>query len=94
MKRLVEFKLHAGYVPYFIKERCGLFCGAKLVGVTHDDVDCYVPNTVVILTTDQVVTMAEAETVVKECDPISGELTYYSVEEKRALAQEWLAANA
>ena len=48
-KRIVEYKLHGGHIPYFIEDG-GYFTGAgKLVGVTKDSDDCYIPNTLVVL---------------------------------------------
>jgi hypothetical protein len=46
MKRLVEYKLHGGAVPYFIEDGGYWIDPAfphKLIGVTKDDSCCYVP---------------------------------------------------
>lgn len=44
MKHVVEYKLHAGQIPYFIQDGGHFPNNGKLIGLTHDDVDCYVPS--------------------------------------------------
>lgn len=51
MKHIVEYKLHGGQIPYFIQDG-GYFNqnNGKLIGLTKDDVNCYVPPTTELVT--------------------------------------------
>lgn len=52
MKHVVEYKLHAGQIPYFIEDGGYFFNNWKLIGVTRDDVACYVPPSSELVTFD------------------------------------------
>jgi len=43
-KYIVEYKLQAGHIPYFIEDGGYYLDTGKMVGVTKDDVDCYIPK--------------------------------------------------
>jgi hypothetical protein len=45
MEKIVEYKLHAGHVPYFIKNGGYFYNNFRLVGLTYADEECYIPNT-------------------------------------------------
>ena len=48
-KKIVEYKLHAGHIPYFIDDGGYFASGNKMIGVTKDDDECYIPNTLIVL---------------------------------------------
>jgi len=52
MKHVVEYKLHGGTIPYFIADGGYFFNNGKMIGVTKDDVMCYVPPNTVLVTFD------------------------------------------
>ena len=44
MKYIVEYKLHAGQIPYFIEDGGYFPIGSKLIGITKDSSDCFIPK--------------------------------------------------
>lgn len=54
MKQLIEFKLHAGNIPYFVHDIIGgVDISGKKYGISEDTETCYLPNTVYIFTENQ-----------------------------------------
>ena len=48
MKKFIEFKLHAGRVPYFVRNTFHVQpIVGKLYGISKDTTSCYLPDTVV-----------------------------------------------
>ena len=55
MKRIVSFKRHAGKIPYFIEEVIPPETSlGVLLGITFDDADCYIPDTVTNATEEEI----------------------------------------
>lgn len=86
-KHIVEYKLHGGAVPYFIYDGGYAPVGGKLIGITKDDTDCYIPSLVadggdlVGLTNQQVI---DRFVSIKSADQ--------TVEQATAAAQAWLTS--
>ena len=89
MKHVVEYKLHAGSVPYFIEDGGYFFHSGKLIGLTKDDVDCYIPPSselVTLATKSDFATYIIALTLFHLVDFVIIESTE---EEKTTLANSW-----
>ena len=53
-KEYIEFKLHAGKVPYFVDRFLSISpINGKYYGISRDTEQCYLPATVVIKTEDE-----------------------------------------
>lgn len=94
-KNLIEFKLHAGKVPYFIEDHIGglTTVTGRCYGVSRDDVQCYLPTEVVILTKEQFIAAVIAEPRYKrdpESPPIIPNLIEMTAEEKTTFVDNWL----
>lgn len=50
MKHVVEYKLHGGEIPYFIEDGGYFYNNGKLIGLTRDDVNCYIPPSTGLVT--------------------------------------------
>lgn len=91
MIHIVEYKLHAGSTPYFIKDGGYFNNNGKFIGVTHCDETCYVPpaSDLVTFTVKQdFIDHVSALTFISA----SGELT---TEQKEQLADDfWELKNA
>jgi hypothetical protein len=44
MKHIVEYKLWAGQVPYFVEDGGYWLEGSKMIGITKDDSECFIPK--------------------------------------------------
>ena len=92
MKKLVEFKLHNGRIPYFIEERYGNINGPRYIGITRDSDECYVPLAALTeLTENEVISKAEAETVHKRANDFEKEPVELTQQEKADLVGVWLS---
>ena len=92
MKQLIEYKLWAGQIPYFVHDPLGGVysdCGCKRYGVSKDTDECYLPDTVVTLTT------AELADIVQQADLVradgEGGAVPMSGGEKQEWLEDWLA---
>ena len=92
-KQLVEFKLHNGSVPYFVSERVPWINGPKYIGVSHDNETCYLPDTIVILTNDDVISKVTLETIMAPSDDVEPSTTELTIQEKTDLITEWLTCH-
>lgn len=50
MKRVVQYKMHADKIPYFIQDGGYFQNEHKFIGITFDDEQCFVPSAEVLLT--------------------------------------------
>jgi len=50
MKHVVEYKLHGEFVPYFIEDGGYFYNSGKLIGLTKDDQECYIPPASLLVT--------------------------------------------
>lgn len=50
MKHIVQYKLHGGTIPYFIEDGGHFYNNGKMIGLTKDDVTCYVPPSSELIT--------------------------------------------
>jgi len=66
MKKLIEYKLWAGQIPYFVEDPLGgVFNGGKCYGISKDTVNCYLPDTVVTLTINELSARVQASNLIK-----------------------------
>jgi len=89
MKILIEFMTQAGRVPYFVEDRFPYLDGPLYVGISIDDSIDYVPDTLLVLSSEDVIARAEAATIYKLMEPMQDPVEY-TVEEKHQLAVDWL----
>ena len=82
MKKIVEYKLHGGSVPYFIEDGGHFLEGGKMIGMSKDSSECHVPAELVILTRTQLIDkvklmdMSDKDGAISEAD-------------KQAMAEKW-----
>jgi hypothetical protein len=89
MKHVVEYKLHGGVVPYFIQDGGYFPHNGRLIGLTKDDIDCYVPpvsELYTIIGKEEFVNYITALTLFSTPSFSAHEL---STEEKQQLANDW-----
>jgi hypothetical protein len=89
-KHIVEYKMHTDgqnkIIPYFIEDGGYFPDDNRLVGVTFDDSDIYIPlDTVIELTSEEFTAKVIALEMTKQGTPLTSE-------EKETLANEWLDA--
>jgi len=91
---LIEFKLHAGRIPYFIKDYIGgvTTSTGRNYGISQDDVNCYLPTEVVALTSEQFIAAIVAEDIKKATAEFPPTLESMTTEEKTTFATDWLTA--
>ena len=94
---LIEFKLHAGRVPYFVKRYIrmrplnGKFYGETLTNTTN-----YIPEEVVVLEEAEWINIVKTGPMLKPnilfniIDPLSPRTVEMTEEEKVAFLNEWL----
>jgi len=92
-KHIVEYKLQAGHIPYFIEDGGYFLDTGKMVGVTKDDVDCHIPK----FTTDSgeldnLTNQAFIDKVVAMTMYAEDGETELTTQQKDDLADAWLAA--
>ena len=95
MKRLVEFKLHNGKLPYFIEERLPYLNGPRYIGITFDDKDCYVPKTLIDVTETDLTDRVKALTLESDSSDIQDDKKpkkYHDDKEKQKMAKDWIIA--
>jgi hypothetical protein len=93
---LIEFKLHAGKVPYFVKDYLGgLSSNGRHYGISHDDVNCYLPTEVVALAKNDFITAVVAIDMYTHNSPFTippEEPVAKTTEEKTTFVTNWLTA--
>ena len=92
---LIEFKLHAGKVPYFVKRHIGISpINGRFYGEAISDPTCYLPPDLVILEEAAFIDIVKTGKINKPftIDPtnISLTVTEMTEEEKLAFLNEWL----
>ena len=94
MKQLIEYKLWAGQIPYFVDDPLGGVygdCGRKHYGISRDTDECYLPDTVVTLTVGELGDIVQQMELMKS-DGGGGSVLMNS-EEKQAYLDDWLSKN-
>jgi len=89
MKHVVEYKLHGGTIPYFIQDGGYFSNNGKLIGLTKDNTDCYIPPSpelVTFATKSDFAVYIIALTLFQRVNQTSVELTE---EQKTTLANNW-----
>jgi len=92
MKQLIEYKLWAGQIPYFVADPLGgVHNGGKNYGVSKDTQDSYLPDTVKILTLAELTAIVLQANLTKESggDPFAP----MTDAEKRDFLHSWLSRN-
>jgi hypothetical protein len=92
MKQLIEYKLWGGQIPYFVADPLGdIYDDSKHYGVSKDTDSSYLPDTVRILTT------AELLAIVLQSNLTKGDNEGLSVPmtdvEKQAFLYSWFNKN-
>jgi len=91
MKKLIEYKLWAGQIPYFVEDPLGgVFNGGKCYGISKDTEDCYLPDTVNILTIEELSEKVQVSSLIKSgANPM--ESLPMTPEDKAEYLNSWLA---
>ena len=91
MKQLIEYKLWAGQIPYFVEDPLGGVysdCGCKHYGVSKDTDESYLPDTVVTLTAEALAEVVQQAELLKPGS--EGGTMPMTGEEKHAYLDDWL----
>ena len=94
MKQLIEYKLWAGQIPYFVEDPLGGVYGdgcCKCYGLSKDVDMSYLPDTVKILTVEELSNIVQGAALMKPdgeggCIPMTNG-------EKQAYLDDWLEKN-
>jgi len=87
MKQLIKFKLHDGNVPYFVDKFISIRVDGNYFGISKDDVDCYLPSTVLRVNEDDIIAGITSIDLKKSSDSIiNHEQTNMTFEEKHSYA--------
>lgn len=91
MKRVVEYKMHGNEIPYFIENGGHFPNDGKLIGVTKDDHDCYIPlaGLLVLESKEELASYVEGS-----LDLVDVKGVALSSEQKIELANSWWDQNA
>ena len=66
MQYLIEFKLHAGAIPYFVKSTVnGVKINGKLYGISHDTSTNHLPDSIRRLSQKEFILIVKASTIFK-----------------------------
>ena len=92
MIKIAKYLMHRNsegnkVTPYFIANGGYFIVGEEMIGITYDDDDIYVPDTLTVLTEEELVTHVKSLTLKT---PEGHTLT---LEEKESLAEKWLDDN-
>ena len=89
-KKIVEYKLHGGQTPFFISDGGFWMVDGKMIGVSKDTADCYVPaSTVDGGELNHLDNQGVIDRVVG-MDIKDNEQVSLTTEQKTAMAQAWL----
>ena len=92
MKKLIEYKLWAGQIPYFVEDPLGgVFSGGKCYGVSKDTTECYLPNTVGVLTADELSVVVQTSDLFKASETNPMESVPMDSTDKTEYLNNWLA---
>ena len=96
MKHLIEYKLWAGQIPYFVADPLGgVFSGNRCYGVSLDKDISHLPDTVKILSTNELWEIIEKAELYK---PEEDDFAFMSSvpmtkDDRLTFYNEWLARN-
>jgi len=69
MKQFIEFKLHAGNVPYFADKVLSISpINNRYYGISKDDDCCYLPTSIVTLTQQEFIDKINTNGIIKILD--------------------------
>lgn len=89
MKNYIEFKLHAGRIPFFILDFLSISpINGKYYGITMDSYECYVPDTLITLTEAEFKTVLVTNAKLNKL--IDDEVIPLTTEEKAIYIDNWL----
>ena len=88
MIKIVKYLMHKNLegnlcTPYFIEDGGHFITGNEMIGLTYDDSEVYVPETLTILTSEELVTHVKSLNMSDE----KGKLT---IAKKESIANNWL----
>ena len=89
MIKIVKYLMHKNgngnlITPYFIEDGGHFIKEGEMVGLTYDDTEVYVPETLTVLTNEELVTHVKSLTM-------SGEEGILSDDDKETMADQWLS---
>jgi len=94
VKKLIEYKLWAGQIPYFVDDPLGgVFNGGKCYGVSKDTHCCYVPDTLVVLTVEQLSEVVLESDLVKPSGTNPMVCVPMTPDDKAEFLNAWLVKN-
>ena len=89
MRKLIEFQLHAGRVPYFVEETClGLNFNNLYYGISLDDELSYLPETILVF--NKLYFINKVKLIEETKIDSKGEITILTEEEKLILINDWI----
>jgi len=94
MKQLIEYKLWGGQIPYFVEDPLGGVYSSdccKKYGVSKDTDESYLPDTVKILTVEELTEIVQQASLMKP-DSEHGSVQMTS-EEKQSYLDDWMKKN-
>ena len=94
MKQLIEYKLWGGQIPYFVEDPLGGVHSSdccKKYGVSKDTDESYLPDTVKILTVEELAEIVQ-QSVLMKADNEHGFVQMTS-EEKQSYLDDWMEKN-
>ena len=69
MKKIIEYKLWNGQIPYFVEAPLGgVYNGGKRYGVSRDTAESYLPDTVSVLSAEELAVIVQANNLFKTGD--------------------------
>ena len=98
MKHLIEYKLWAGQIPYFVVDPLGgVFSGSKCYGVSLDKDISHLPDTVKILSANELWEIVKKAELYKQEEENGGpafmDLVPMTKDDRLTFYNEWLARN-
>jgi len=94
VKKLIEYKLWAGQIPYFVHDPLGgVFNGGKRYGISKDTDYSYLPHTVVTLTVKELSEIVQASDLIKPSDNNPMEIVPMMPADKEEFLNTWLATH-
>jgi len=91
MKKLIEYKLWAGQIPYFVDDPLGgVFNGGKRYGISKDTQICYLPDTVLTLTVKELAEVVQGCDLIKPSPADPMESVPMDADDKTVYLEKWL----
>jgi len=88
MKYIVKYKLWGKKIPFFIKDGGYFYSNGVLIGITHDDKDCYIPSDIEKISTKTDLENYITSLNIKKIDENNKEISL-SNEKKQKLADKY-----